>query len=107
MDVWSILISVLVFLFFYQVMIKMTKKQKQDQAQSNPQIDLLVEKFERLDRAFKYEINDISRSMESLQNLYANSPQQELLSRLERIEQKLEQLGALSLHSSKAPEHKD
>jgi tRNA C32,U32 (ribose-2'-O)-methylase TrmJ len=107
MDVWSILISVLVFLFFYQVMIKMTKKQKQDQAQSNPQMDLLVEKFERLDRALKYEINDISRSMASLQDLYANSPQQELLSRLERIEQKLEQLGALGPLSNQAPEHKD
>jgi hypothetical protein len=70
-------------------------------------MDLLVEKFERLDRALKYEINDISRSMASLQDLYANSPQQELLSRLDRIEQRLEQLGAMGQRSNQAPEHKD
>lgn len=87
MDTGSILISLLVFLVFYQVIVRFSKKSPLAKVNSGEQMELLIEKFERLDRAFKYEINDMARSVAALQNLYAAPPQiPELLIRLERIE---------------------
>ena len=95
MDTWSILIGLLVFLFFFQVIVRMSKKSSLNKSSADERIDLLIEKFERLDRAFKYEINDIARSVSNLQNLYSNvPPSQEVINRLDRIESALISLGA-------------
>ena len=59
MDTGSILISLLVFLVFYQVIVRFSKKSPLAKVNSGEQMELLIEKFERLDRAFKYEINDM------------------------------------------------
>ena len=96
MDTWSILIGLLVFLFFFQVVVRISKKSPLNKSSADERIDLLIEKFERLERAFKYEISDIAKSVSNLQSLYASaSPSQEVISRLERIESALISLGAV------------
>ena len=98
MDTGSILISVLVFLVFYQVIVRFSKKSSSHKVNSSEQMEQLIEKFERLDRVFEYEINDIARSVAALQNLNATPPQSpEILSRLDRIESAIVSLeGALN-----------
>ena len=95
MDTGSILISVLVFLVFYQVIVRFSKKSSSHKVNSSEQMEQLIEKF---DRVFKYEINDIARSVAALQNLNATPPQSpEILSRLDRIESAIVSLeGALN-----------
>ena len=93
MDLGSIILLVLVFLVFYQVFIQLSKKNAKSKSESVDQNQLLIEKFERLDRAFKYELNDISRSIASLQALYANTTASpEVLERLDKIESAINSL---------------
>lgn len=85
---------VLVFLVFYQVFVQLSRRGKQARSESSDQNQLLIEKFERLDRAFKYELNDISRSLASLQALHTNMPASpEVLDRLDKIESAIKSLG--------------
>ena len=94
MDLGSIILLVLVFLVFYQVFVQLSKKTKKSRDASSEQYQLLIEKFERLDRAFKYELNDISRSMASLQALYASAPASpDIIERLDKIESTLKSMG--------------
>ncbi len=97
MDLGSIILLVLVFLVFYQLFIQLSKRNKQPKGDSADQNQLLIEKFERLDRALKYEISDISRSIANLQELYANMPASpEVVDRLDKIESALKALSAQS-----------
>ena len=94
MNLGSIIVMVLVFLVFYQVFVQLSRRGKQARSESSDQNQLLIEKFERLDRAFKYELNDISRSLASLQALYTNMPASpEVLDRLDKIESAIKSLG--------------
>ncbi len=94
MNLGSIIVMVLVFLVFYQVFVQLSRRGKQARSESSDQNQLLIEKFERLDRAFKYELNDISRSLASLQALHTNMPASpEVLDRLDKIESAIKSLG--------------
>ena len=93
MDLGTLIIVVLVFLVFYQVFIQLSKKKEKAGSNATDQNQLLMEKFERLDRVFKYELNDITRSLASLQALHANAPASaEVLERLDKIEAALKAL---------------
>jgi len=111
MDLGSIILLVLVFLVFYQLFIQLSKKNKQPKGESADQNQLLIEKFERLDRAFKYEISDISRSIASLQELYSNMPASpEVIDRLEKIESALKAMsmqGTNQQQNKVSPTHTD
>ena len=96
MDLGTLIIVVLVFLVFYQVFIQLSKKKEKAGSNATDQNQLLMEKFERLDRVFKYELNDITRSLASLQALHANAPASaEVLERLDKIEAALKALAPL------------
>ena len=100
MELGSIIILVLVFLVFYQFFVQLSKKNSKIRTDSVDSNQLLVEKFERLDRAFKYELNDISRSMANLQALYTNMPvSPEVLDRLDKIELALKSLESQSTNA--------
>lgn len=95
MNLGSIIVMVLVFLVFYQVFVQLSRRGKQARSESSVQNQLLIEKFERLDRAFKYELNDISRSLASLQALHTNMPASpEVLGRLDKIESAIQFLAS-------------
>jgi len=109
MNLGSIIVMVLVFLVFYQVFVQLSRRGKQARSESSDQNQLLIEKFERLDRAFKYELNDISRSLASLQALHTNMPASpEVLDRLDKIESAIKSLGTQTppvQNPTQAPPH--
>jgi hypothetical protein len=90
MDTWSLILSVLIFLVFYQVFVRLSKRPKAVNSDQSEQIAILMEKFDRLDRAVKYELSDMSKSLSKLQNSSIQAAQlDDLLQRLERIENHL------------------